>query len=158
MPASSPSDLSSKVTFHPFFSAQRVYILSNISAQSWASVPPAPAFTVSIASALSYSPESINWISNLSNSFSKSFKFELASFIKSSSCISYAISASEIISSQCSTREIFSFISRVFWPNSLASFWSAQTSGDCNFVSSLESSCLEFSKSKTLLVFSYSTF
>ena len=45
IPASSPGETSSSSTPKPRFSAQRISIRSTISAQSWASVPPAPALT-----------------------------------------------------------------------------------------------------------------
>ena len=45
MPASSPALTSSSSTSKPRRSAQRICIRSTISAQSWASVPPAPALT-----------------------------------------------------------------------------------------------------------------
>ena len=50
MPASSPAEASSSSTSKPRFSAQRISMRSTISAQSWASVPPAPALTVTSAS------------------------------------------------------------------------------------------------------------
>ena len=50
MPASSPALASSSSTLKPRHSAQRISIRSTISAQSWASVPPAPALTVTSAS------------------------------------------------------------------------------------------------------------
>ena len=50
MPASSPGLASSSSTPKPRRSAQRISIRSTISAQSWASVPPAPALTVTSAS------------------------------------------------------------------------------------------------------------
>ncbi len=50
MPASSPGETSSSSTPKPRFSAHRISIRSTISAQSWASVPPAPALTVTSAS------------------------------------------------------------------------------------------------------------
>ena len=49
IPASSPGETSSNSASKPRFSAQRISILSTISAQSWASVPPAPALTVTSA-------------------------------------------------------------------------------------------------------------
>src|ERR1700684_1587444 len=48
-PASSPGETSNSSTSKPRFSAQRISIRSTISAQSWASVPPAPALTVTSA-------------------------------------------------------------------------------------------------------------
>src|SRR3954453_7321115 len=56
MPASSPGLASSSSTLKPRFSAQRISMRSTISAQSWASVPPAPALTVTSASPASYLP------------------------------------------------------------------------------------------------------
>ena len=50
MPASSPALTSSSSTLKPRRSAQRICMRSTISAQSWASVPPAPALTVTSAS------------------------------------------------------------------------------------------------------------
>ena len=50
IPASSPSEASFISTFIPRRSAQRISMRSSISAQSWESVPPAPAFTVTTAS------------------------------------------------------------------------------------------------------------
>ena len=50
MPASSPGLTSSSSTLKPRRSAQRISMRSTISAQSWASVPPAPALTVTSAS------------------------------------------------------------------------------------------------------------
>src|SRR5215203_718371 len=55
-PASSPGEASTISTGKPRRSAQRRYIRSRISAQSWESVPPAPACTVITASPASYSP------------------------------------------------------------------------------------------------------
>src|SRR4051794_28620653 len=57
MPASSPGLTSTSSTFIPRRSAQRMNMRSSISAQSWESVPPAPALTVTTASPASYSPE-----------------------------------------------------------------------------------------------------
>src|SRR5215218_6633239 len=56
MPASSPAVASSRSTLKPRRSAQRIIMRSTISAQSWASVPPAPALTVTSASPASYLP------------------------------------------------------------------------------------------------------
>jgi hypothetical protein len=53
MPASSPALASSSSTEKPRRSAQRISMRRTISVQSWASVPPAPAFTVTSASPLS---------------------------------------------------------------------------------------------------------
>src|SRR5215204_4005556 len=49
-PASSPGEASFISISKPRRSAQRRYIRSSISAQSWESVPPAPAWTVTTAS------------------------------------------------------------------------------------------------------------
>ena len=53
-PASSPGEASFISTLKPRRSAQRRYIRSSISAQSWESVPPAPALMVTTASPASY--------------------------------------------------------------------------------------------------------
>ena len=55
-PASSPGEASAISTSKPRRSAQRRYMRRRISAQSWESVPPAPAWTVTTASPESYSP------------------------------------------------------------------------------------------------------
>src|SRR5215213_10142037 len=55
-PASSPAEASFISTSKPRRSAQRRYMRSRISAQSWESVPPAPAWTLTTASPASYSP------------------------------------------------------------------------------------------------------
>ena len=49
MPASSPGWRSITSTSYPFRSTQREYMRNNISAQSWASVPPAPALMETMA-------------------------------------------------------------------------------------------------------------
>ena len=56
MPASSPSLASFSSTLKPRFSAQRRYMRSSISAQSWLSVPPAPGWMLTMASPASNSP------------------------------------------------------------------------------------------------------
>ena len=53
MPASSPGLASSSSTLKPRCSAHRMSMRRTISAQSWASVPPAPALTVTRASPVS---------------------------------------------------------------------------------------------------------
>ena len=73
MPASSPCWMSSTSASKPSRSAHRVYMRSSISAQSWLSVPPAPALIVAIASDASYGPES----SAASSSFPTSASSEL---------------------------------------------------------------------------------
>src|ERR1700753_156841 len=55
-PAPPPAEASAISTSKPRRSAQRRYIRRRISAQSWESVPPAPAWTVTTASPASYSP------------------------------------------------------------------------------------------------------
>ena len=57
IPASSPVERSTSSVCISCFSAQRRYIRSSVSAQSCASVPPAPALNLRIAARLSYSPE-----------------------------------------------------------------------------------------------------
>src|ERR1700719_2590529 len=56
-PASSPCVSSRYSILKPCFSAQRVYMRSSISAQSWLSVPPAPAWTSRKLSLASASPD-----------------------------------------------------------------------------------------------------
>ena len=57
-PASSPGIVSVTTALKPSRSAQRRYMRSSISVQSWASVPPAPACRTTIALRWSFSPES----------------------------------------------------------------------------------------------------
>ena len=64
IPASSPATRSINSILNRCFSAQREYILSNISAQSWLSVPPAPAWFSRKHSLLSASPEKRHSTSN----------------------------------------------------------------------------------------------
>jgi hypothetical protein len=90
MPASSPGLTSSRSTPKPRFSAQRISMRRTISAQSWASVPPAPAFTVTSASPASYWP---------ANSRCSSSSARLASTCATRSSNSAARSASSATSS-----------------------------------------------------------
>ena len=72
IPATSPSETSINSVLKPWPSPQRKYIRNNISAQSWASVPPEPAW-ISIKALLgSISPENIRWNSRSSILFSRS--------------------------------------------------------------------------------------
>ena len=73
IPASSPSRKSSTSVLYPLLSAQRVYILYNILAQSQDSVPPAPALIFTMALFLSYSPDKRVSILVFSNSSINSF-------------------------------------------------------------------------------------
>ena len=153
MPASSPSSLSSKSTFHPLFSAQRIYIRKSRLAQSCASVPPAPALIVNMASASSYSPPSISWISNLSTSFSRIFARANDSEINSSSCISSEISASSSTACQFESFVRFSLISLFSAPNFETLFLSDQISGCCISCSKVVNLFSRPAGSKTLLYF-----
>ena len=58
MPASSPGARSRILKLNPCAAAHRVYMRSSMAAQSWASVPPAPDWTVRTASPASHSPPS----------------------------------------------------------------------------------------------------
>jgi hypothetical protein len=95
MPASSPSDASAISTSKPRRSAQRRYIRSSISAQSWESVPPAPDRTVTTASPESYWP-----LNSRASSSSASRASREASWVSSSA----AMSASSVASSASSSR------------------------------------------------------
>src|SRR6266511_3424138 len=70
IPASSPGSTSSSSTRKPRRSAHRRYIRRSISAQSWDSVPPAPAWMLATASLSSYSPPSSDSSSRRSTSLS----------------------------------------------------------------------------------------
>ena len=68
MPACSPACSSTTSALNRWRSAQRRYIRSSISAQSVASVPPAPALIVSTAFLASYSPENSSSVRSRANS------------------------------------------------------------------------------------------
>src|SRR5687768_5407662 len=104
MPASSPAVASSSSALKPRRSAQRIIIRSTISAQSWASVPPAPALTVTSASPASYLPE---------NSRSSSSAAKRVSTEANASSSSPAISGSSSASSTSPSRSSASLCSLV---------------------------------------------
>src|SRR5665213_786335 len=79
-PASLPSVASSISTPNPRRSAQREYIRNNISVQSWASVPPAPACSSTIASFASYCPLKRLWVSSAAILVSSDVTVEESSF------------------------------------------------------------------------------
>ena len=85
IPASSPCWMSSTSASNPSRSAHRVYMRRSISAQSWLSVPPAPALIVAIASEASYGPESSAASSSLSTSVSREDTAVESSFVISAS-------------------------------------------------------------------------
>jgi hypothetical protein len=64
MPATSPPLASISSVFQPRDSHQRRYMRSRISAQSWASVPPAPAWMSTKAFDESILPENMRWNSS----------------------------------------------------------------------------------------------
>ena len=97
-PASSPGDASFISTLKPRRSAQRRYMRSSISAQSWESVPPAPAFTVTTASPASKRPEK-----SRSSSSSASRRSTESSCPVSSAAISSSSTASSASSARSST-------------------------------------------------------
>ena len=68
IPASVPTETESNSMLRPRRSAQRVYMRKSISAQSWASVPPAPDWMWQTASPSSYSPEKSDRTSRASSS------------------------------------------------------------------------------------------
>src|SRR6476661_7386502 len=132
-PASSPGEASVISTSNPRRSAQRRYIRSSISAQSWESVPPAPACTVTTASPASYSPL---------KSRASSSSCRRPSTEASCVCSSPAISSSSVASSASSARSSASACSRVkdsrrrcarAWAAEVrAAFsWSSQKPGRC---------------------------
>ena len=65
MPATSPPETSISSVFQPRASHQRRYMRSSISAQSCASVPPAPAWMSTNAFVASILPENMRWNSSL---------------------------------------------------------------------------------------------
>ena len=69
MPATSPPLTSISSVFQPRDSHQRRYMRSSISAQSCASVPPAPAWMSTKALFASILPENMRWNSSFSTSF-----------------------------------------------------------------------------------------
>src|SRR5882757_204381 len=97
-PASSPGEASAISTSKPRRSAQRKYMRRRISAQSWESVPPAPAWTVTTASPASYSP-----LKRRASSSSASRDSIVASCASSSLSISSSSSASSARSPSSAT-------------------------------------------------------
>ena len=80
MPASSIVCLSIISYSRLFFSHHLKYILNNISAQSWASVPPAPALTLTIAFSISFGSFNNSFNSRFSTSFFNIESLILTSF------------------------------------------------------------------------------
>src|SRR5215210_327610 len=97
MPASSPSVYSMTSSPKPRRSAQRLYILASISAQSCESTPPAPGLMVNMALPSSYSPEK-----SLATSCSPSTR----STRRNSSCTSESSSLSSSASSSSSPESV----------------------------------------------------
>src|SRR4051794_4279042 len=100
-PASSPGEASFISTAKPRRSAQRRYMRSRISAQSWESVPPAPALIVTTASPVSKRPEK----SRSSSSSERRCSTEV-SWLWSSPAISSSSSASSASSPRSSTSRV----------------------------------------------------
>src|SRR5215217_3863515 len=131
MPASSPSVYSMVCKEYPRLSAHLRYIRASISAQSWASTPPAPEFIVRIAAPSSYGP-----LKSLATSCSSRVLSTLPSSSATSRSISSSPSASSRSSSASETRER-SPSSRRNRPSARAdsadsaraSSWSSQKSG-----------------------------
>ena len=109
MPASSPGCMSMTVMWNPCCSAQRVYMRTSIWVQSWASVPPAPAWKVRIALHVSYSPERSSSTSRFSMSFSRAW---YCFSISSASPVSF----SSIAISRKSSRSAH-WVSSFSWPS-----------------------------------------
>src|SRR6266540_855742 len=107
IPASSPGSTSSSSTRKPRRSAHRRYIRRSISAQSWDSVPPAPAWMLATASLSSYSPPRSEASSNRSTSCSSAAS-DFASSPESSGSSSWVRSSSMArASSRRRTRESY---------------------------------------------------
>ena len=102
MPASSPAVASSSSTLKPRRSAQRIIIRSTISAQSWASVPPAPALTVTSASPASYLPENRRSSSSAARRASTEANASSSSAASSSSSSASSTRPSRSSASACS--------------------------------------------------------
>ena len=104
MPASSPGDASFSSTFIPRRSAQRISMRSSISAQSWESVPPAPALTVTTASPASYSPANSRASSSSASRASIEARCSSSSAAIDSSSAAISSSASRSSTSRSSER------------------------------------------------------
>ena len=109
-PASPPSCADSTDTLKPRWSAHFRYMRSNISAQSWASVPPSPDCSVTTTSRSSYSPDSSERSSSPSNSLLTAARMLTISPSTESSSISWPNSCSVAASSMRSAS--FSKVSR----------------------------------------------
>jgi hypothetical protein len=108
-PASSPSEASLISTEKPRDSAQRKYMRSSISAQSWESVPPAPERIVTTASSASCSPEKRRCSSSSASRDSIEFSCE-----SSSAAISSSSAAISTRSPRSSTSEEIPFQRSIF--------------------------------------------
>src|SRR6266566_1985712 len=152
MPASSPCVSSMNSTLKPCFSAQRVYMRNNIRAQSWLSVPPAPAWTSRKLSLASASPDNSASACRRSACAFNALSAASASATTLASC---SASPSSIMvrwsSSSCSMREIAPKLSSsavrsciTFWARS----WSFHRSESSACRLSSASRALDLSKSK----------
>ncbi len=150
IPASSPAWMSVMSRLKPRRSHQRKYMRSSISAQSWLSVPPAPALMVRMALARSCSPPSMFWSSAPSIVASNASRAGPRSFWTSSPFASH--STRTCASSSC----VFRRFNSPSWASiplrrciSLwAARWSFQKSGSDIFSSRGESSACSLSASK----------
>ena len=96
MPATSPSEASISSVFQPRDSQNRRYMRSRISAQSWASVPPAPAWMSTKQLVWSCSPENMRRNSSLPTRVAM---FSTSAVTDSTIASSFSISASSRYSS-----------------------------------------------------------
>src|SRR5215203_2625040 len=130
-PASSPGEASTISTPKPRRSAQRRYIRRRISAQSWESVPPAPAWTVTTASPASYSPLNRRASSSSASRRSTELSCESSSVAISSSSAAISARSSRSATSLCSPRNISSRRWARAWAAEVraAASWSSQKPG-----------------------------
>ena len=130
IPASSPAWTSNTTNLKPFFSQYLVYILYNISAQSQASVPPAPLWISRIQSFLSYGPFKRRSNFNSSVLLLNVSKSVLICFSNSSSLSNSRRFNNSMVSSisffKLSKELTVFFISDVSLMNCSAFFWSCQ--------------------------------
>jgi len=155
MPASSPGSTSSSSTCMPSRSAHRRYIRRSMSAQSWESMPPAPACRDAMASFASYRPESRLASSTRSSSASMLESLSSSSLRSSGSSSSLKSSSAARKSSSCRSsrawRSTTSFRrdSRVVrrWPRA----GSSHTPGSESSRASFDASAPLASTSKVLL-------
>src|SRR5215207_9196356 len=142
MPASCPGYMSSTSALKPRFSAHFRYIFSSISAQSCASVPPAPDWTEQMALSASCWPDSSISVSASDTSVSSRSISSRSSFAlpASSAANSKSTSASATDDSNPSCLLTTRSMRLRCWRTFCAASWSFQKSGSDACASSLESS------------------